>query len=424
MGVDDVQRLPVGPQLVEPRRAVRLRRRDPRATPTTVWRCSGSTRSPSPGSAWAPTARTSRRCTRSPRRCGRSPGSPARRWRSRPRRSSVPPDLLAYLGQGEHHGKVSDLAYHNSLMVQIWSMLASQGRPARRPRAPAAPPAPGTTAWITYVRCHDDIGWAIADEDAAAVGLSGFAHRRFLSDFYAGDFPGSWAQGLVFQENPRPATGGSPGRSPPWPGWGRRPPGSSAGSCSPTRWSSGTAGSRSSGWATRSGCSTTRTGTPSPSTPTTTGGCTGRPDAVAAARGHPRDPRGPCVALVAARAALPHLHASVPAEVLDPRDPGVLLVAGDTRSARCSAPTTSRPSPGMCPVTCWPVSAWTPATVDRISGDRPHRARRGGPARALRGALAHRQLVEQLEAVLVVPLLADLGEPEGRIMASDATLSG
>ena len=37
-----------------------------------------------------------------------------------------PKDLLAYLGQGEHHGKVSDLAYHNGLMVQVWSMLASR----------------------------------------------------------------------------------------------------------------------------------------------------------------------------------------------------------------------------------------------------------------------------------------------------------
>ena len=28
-------------------------------------------------------------------------------------------------GRARHHGKVSDIAYHNSLMVQIWSMLAS-----------------------------------------------------------------------------------------------------------------------------------------------------------------------------------------------------------------------------------------------------------------------------------------------------------
>ncbi|HEX6875528.1 MAG TPA: alpha-amylase, partial [Nocardioidaceae bacterium] len=54
---------------------------------------------------------------------------------------------------------------------------------------------------ITYARCHDDIGWAISDEDAAAVGLEGHMHRSFLSDFYSGEFPGSWARGLVFQEN-------------------------------------------------------------------------------------------------------------------------------------------------------------------------------------------------------------------------------
>jgi amylosucrase len=56
---------------------------------------------------------------------------------------------------------------------------------------------------VTYVRCHDDIGWAITDEDAAAVGEDGFLHRRFLADFYAGDFPGSFARGARFQPDPR-----------------------------------------------------------------------------------------------------------------------------------------------------------------------------------------------------------------------------
>ena len=35
-----------------------------------------------------------------------------------------PRDLVQYLGTGRHAGRVSDLAYHNSLMVQVWSMLA------------------------------------------------------------------------------------------------------------------------------------------------------------------------------------------------------------------------------------------------------------------------------------------------------------
>ncbi|MDQ1739071.1 MAG: amylosucrase, partial [Pseudonocardiales bacterium] len=116
-----------------------------------------------------------------------------------------PADLVHYLGQGPHYGKVSDLAYHNSLMVQIWSMLAAGDASLAARALGNLPPAPSTTAWITYLRGHDDIGWAIDDADAAAAGLSGHAHRSFLSDYYAGEFPGSAARGLVFQSNP--ATG-------------------------------------------------------------------------------------------------------------------------------------------------------------------------------------------------------------------------
>ena len=101
-----------------------------------------------------------------------------------------PRDLVQYLGSGMHAGRVSDLAYHNSLMVQIWSMLATRDVVLARQALAALPPAPATGTWITYVRCHDDIGWAIDDGDAWAVGLTGEGHRRFLSDWYAGDIPG------------------------------------------------------------------------------------------------------------------------------------------------------------------------------------------------------------------------------------------
>ena len=114
----------------------------------------------------------------------------------------APEELSAYLGRGTHAGKVCDLAYHNNLMVQIWSSLATGEAGLMRRALATAQPKPVTTAWGTYVRCHDDIGWAISDTDAAALGLSGFAHRAFLSRFYSGDFPGSFARGEVFQANP------------------------------------------------------------------------------------------------------------------------------------------------------------------------------------------------------------------------------
>ncbi len=114
----------------------------------------------------------------------------------------APDELVQYLGRGRFTGKVSDLAYHNALMVQIWSMLATKDVRLTAHAIRALPTAPTTTTWITYVRCHDDIGWAISDSDAAAVGLDGYWHRSFLSDWYTGQFPGSPARGLVFQHNP------------------------------------------------------------------------------------------------------------------------------------------------------------------------------------------------------------------------------
>jgi amylosucrase len=113
-----------------------------------------------------------------------------------------PRELVQYLGTGPYAGRVSDLAYHNSLMVQVWSMLAAGDTVLARHALGALPPAPTSGTWITYVRCHDDIGWAIDDADAWASGVSGAGHRRFLSDWYAGEFPGSWSRGLVFQANP------------------------------------------------------------------------------------------------------------------------------------------------------------------------------------------------------------------------------
>lgn len=116
-----------------------------------------------------------------------------------------PKDVVAYLGQGDHAGKVSDLAYHNSLMVQIWSALAARDGRLLATALSRFPPIPVTTAWATYLRCHDDIGWAIDDADAAEVGWNGAAHRAFLADYYAGEYPGSFATGAHFQSNP--ATG-------------------------------------------------------------------------------------------------------------------------------------------------------------------------------------------------------------------------
>jgi amylosucrase len=118
----------------------------------------------------------------------------------------VSPEMLVpYLGGHDRFRPECDLAYDNQLMVMLWSTLATRDVRLAEAALSRRRPAPGPTSWVTYVRCHDDIGWAVSDADAGAVGLDGFAHRRFLSDFYGSGFPGSFARGALFQDNP--ATG-------------------------------------------------------------------------------------------------------------------------------------------------------------------------------------------------------------------------
>jgi amylosucrase len=115
----------------------------------------------------------------------------------------APKELIPYLGQGKHTGKEGNLAYHNSLMAQFWSALATRETKLMTHVLRAHFPQSFVNAtWGTYLRCHDDIGWAVTDEDAAATGINGFLHRSFLADFYAGRFPGGFARGGDFQSNP------------------------------------------------------------------------------------------------------------------------------------------------------------------------------------------------------------------------------
>jgi amylosucrase len=114
-----------------------------------------------------------------------------------------PDDLVPYLGEHERQRRECQLAYHNQLMVQGWSMLASRDTRLATAALGRLPQPPAGTTWLTYVRCHDDIGWAVSDLDAASVGLDGRAHRRFLAQFYRGDFPMSFGRGTAFSSNPQ-----------------------------------------------------------------------------------------------------------------------------------------------------------------------------------------------------------------------------
>ena len=78
------------------------------------------------------------------------------------------------MGAGKHDGREGNLAYHNCLMVQFWGALATRDTGLMtHVLASHFPDRLTNASYATYIRCHDDIGWAITDEDAWAHGMIG-----------------------------------------------------------------------------------------------------------------------------------------------------------------------------------------------------------------------------------------------------------
>ena len=95
------------------------------------------------------------------------------------------------------------ISYNPLQMALIWNSLATRDVRLLQQALDRRHNLPAGTAWVNYVRSHDDIGWTFADEDAAEFGINGFDHRRFLNNFFVNRFPGSFARGIPFQDNPK-----------------------------------------------------------------------------------------------------------------------------------------------------------------------------------------------------------------------------
>ncbi|OYC95142.1 alpha-amylase family protein [Microbacterium sp. Yaish 1] len=95
------------------------------------------------------------------------------------------------------------LSYNPLQMALTWEALATRDARLLQLALDERHALPPRTAWVNYVRSHDDIGWTFADEDAARFGIDAGSHRRFLNEFYIGRFDGSFSRGYPFQENPR-----------------------------------------------------------------------------------------------------------------------------------------------------------------------------------------------------------------------------
>ncbi len=108
-------------------------------------------------------------------------------------------ELPPYFGSGEALGKECHLAYNSSLMTASWLSLAEQDADMIYRVMRATPRLPGGCAWLTYVRCHDDIGWNVLRPELQHEPDGGDARLIRAANFFAGQTPGSYATGASFQ---------------------------------------------------------------------------------------------------------------------------------------------------------------------------------------------------------------------------------
>ncbi|GCE30055.1 amylosucrase [Dictyobacter alpinus] len=108
-----------------------------------------------------------------------------------------PDDVMSYISPQE-----CQISYNPLLMALLWESLATGEVKLLDHSLSHRFRLPHGTSWVNYVRSHDDIGWTFDDNDARWEWIDPFGHRNFLNQFYMGRFPGSFARGVPFQENP------------------------------------------------------------------------------------------------------------------------------------------------------------------------------------------------------------------------------
>ncbi len=108
-------------------------------------------------------------------------------------------DLPPYFGSGDALGRECQLAYHSTLMAASWAALAEQRGDILAHVLERTPALPGGCAWLTYVRCHDDIGWKVLADEAAGDAMRAPFDLARIARFYSGETNDSYARGRSFQ---------------------------------------------------------------------------------------------------------------------------------------------------------------------------------------------------------------------------------
>ncbi len=115
----------------------------------------------------------------------------------------APKEIMKYFGTSLYTARECDFAYNATHMALQWDALATGDTQVMLAAQHEILQKPYGSTWITYTRCHDDIGLGYDDYMIQHAGFNPYQHRKFLKEYFSGAFPGAPAKGALFSVNPK-----------------------------------------------------------------------------------------------------------------------------------------------------------------------------------------------------------------------------
>lgn len=115
----------------------------------------------------------------------------------------APAQIMEYFGTGRFATHECDFAYNATQMALQWDALATGDTRIMLAAQHELLKKPLGATWITYTRCHDDIGLGYDDYMIDQAGYNPYLHRQYLKNYYGGIQADSPAAGALFAVNPK-----------------------------------------------------------------------------------------------------------------------------------------------------------------------------------------------------------------------------
>ena len=95
------------------------------------------------------------------------------------------------------------MLYNVTTMATTWHTVAAADVRLLRHQLGQVFALPRDYTFLNYLRCHDDIGWGLDYPFLAMFGMHEIPHKKFLNDYFLGNYPDSPARGELYNDDPR-----------------------------------------------------------------------------------------------------------------------------------------------------------------------------------------------------------------------------